>query len=210
MPIRILNNNKDLEQDIHALITLEPQFHHAFQSTGKIELRRRRDGYASLVRIIIGQQVSVASAEAIWARLQEAGFAELDAIDQADIEQLKSCGLSNQKANYLKNLAAAKINFDELSDQPDQEVHNTLTKVKGIGPWSAEIYLMFSLGRADVIAPADLALQEAAKILFKLPARPNAREFAQLAEAWSPYRNAAAQLLWAYYHVNKNRAGIGF
>ncbi len=207
--MRCLKTDQCLARDIDALIKIEPQFEQAYQATGSVALRRRADGYASLVRTIVGQQVSVASAEAIWKRLNDAGLATLENIKKSDLDTLKSCGLSQQKATYLLALADAGIDFDALADKADDEVLNILTEVKGIGPWTAEIYLMFSLGRADVIASADLALQESAKLLFALETRPNAREFAKMAENWSPYRNAAAQLLWAYYHVMKNREGIG-
>ncbi len=207
--MRVLRTDNCLERDIRALILIEPQFAQAREATGAIALRRREDGYASLVRTIVGQQVSVASAEAIWKRLQDAKLAHLEAISQASHEALLACGLSNQKAKYLAALAEAGIDFPALADLPDNEVHEILTQVKGIGPWTAEIYLMFSLGRADVTAAADLALQESAKLLFSLDTRPTAKELATMAQNWSPYRNAASQLLWAYYHVMKNRDGIG-
>jgi DNA-3-methyladenine glycosylase II len=105
-------------------------------------------------------------------------------------------------------LAEARIDYDALRDTETSQVIKTLTQVTGIGVWTAEIYAMFSLGRADVFAPGDLALQEAARILFELPDRPKEKELRQLAEAWSPWRAVAARLLWAYYHVAKDREGI--
>lgn len=207
--MRVLRTDACLAADIQALIDIEPQFRVAHEATGPIALRRRDDGYASLVRTIVGQQVSVASAEAIWRRLQDAGLSQLENIAPAPIEDLKSLGLSHQKASYLKALAAADIDFDALADLSDEAVEEALTRVKGIGPWTAQIYLMFSLGRADVTAPADLALQESARLLFSLQERPSTSELAQMSQNWSPYRNAAAQLLWAYYHVMKKRDGIG-
>jgi DNA-3-methyladenine glycosylase II len=109
---------------------------------------------------------------------------------------------------YARALAAEGIDFKALRSQPDGSVMNTLTKVPGIGIWTAEIYAMFSLGRADVLAPGDLALQEAARILFDLPERPKERALRQMAEAWSPWRSVAARALWAYYRVAKDREGI--
>ena len=98
--------------------------------------------------------------------------------------------------------------FSRLREKPTDEVIETLVQVPGIGRWTAEIYAMFSLGRADVFAPGDLALQEAARILFEKPERPTERELRQMAEAWSPWRGVAARLLWAYYRAAKQREGI--
>ena len=105
-------------------------------------------------------------------------------------------------------MAAAAIDFEALRELPDGDVIQTLTAVSGIGPWTAEIYAMFSLGRADVFAHGDLALQEAAKVLFDLPARPSEKEMRAMAVAWSPWRSVAARLLWAYYRLEKDREGI--
>ncbi len=207
--MRVLKSDECLARDIDALVGIEPQFNKAYQATGPIELRQRKDGYASLVRTIIGQQVSVASAEAIWTRLQTANLHQLENISNASHDELRACGLSKQKASYLSALADADIDFESLEQKSDADIVTLLTSVKGIGSWTAEIYLMFCLGRADVISAGDLALQESARILFELPERPDAKAFAEMAQNWSPYRNAAAQLLWAYYHVMKNREGIG-
>ena len=105
-------------------------------------------------------------------------------------------------------MAEARINYAALRDAPSDAVIATLTEVPGIGVWTAEIYAMFSLGRADVFAPGDLALQEAARILFELPERPSERALRQMAEDWSPWRAVAARLLWAYYKIAKQREGI--
>ena len=109
---------------------------------------------------------------------------------------------------YARELAAARINYAALRTAPTDEVISTLIAVPGIGRWTAEIYAMFSLGRADVFAHGDLALQEAAKILFALPERPTERAIRQMAEDWSPWRSVAARILWAYYRVAKQREGI--
>jgi DNA-3-methyladenine glycosylase II len=124
------------------------------------------------------------------------------------VEDLRAEGLSRQKATYALALAEAGIDFTALRDMPTDEVIKTLVAVKGIGIWTAEIYAMFSLGRADVFAPGDLALQESAKVLFGLEERPKDRALRQMAEAWSPWRSVAARLLWAYYRVDKNREGV--
>ena len=123
-------------------------------------------------------------------------------------DALRACGLSRQKARYAQALAAAGIDFDGLHALPDEDVVTLLVAVPGIGRWTAEIYAMFSLGRADVFAPADLALQESARLLFGLDARPTERALRAMAADWSPWRAVAARLLWAYYHVAKQREGI--
>ena len=203
-----LHTDKDLARDINALIDNEPKFKHALDATGPIPLRRREGGYVSIIRTIIGQQVSVASANAIWGKLDHAGMTDLSTIAKTSFDDLRALGLSRQKATYLLALAEANIDFDKLPALADIEVIKTLTAVKGIGNWTAEIYLMFALGRPDVFAHNDLALQESTRILFELDARPSEKEMKHIALNWSPYRNAASQLLWAYYHFVKDRHGI--
>ncbi|GFZ95829.1 3-methyladenine DNA glycosylase [Salipiger profundus] len=190
------------------LCAAEPRFAHALELTGPLPLRRRPDGFAQLLSAIVSQQVSVASARAIWARLEAAGMTTPEAILATDDDGLRALGLSRQKATYARALAGAGIDFDALRNAPTDEVVSTLVAVKGIGVWTAEIYAMFSLGRADVFAPGDLALQESARLLFELPERPKERAFREMAEPWRPWRAVAARALWAYYHVQKQREGI--
>jgi len=121
---------------------------------------------------------------------------------------LRALGLSRQKAGYAKALAEGRLDFAALRRQRATTVVRELTAIKGIGTWTAEIYAMFSLGRADVFAAGDLALQESTKVLFGLDARPKDKELRQIAEAWAPWRAVAARLLWAYYRVIKDREGI--
>ncbi len=176
--------------------------------TGPLPLRRGPDGFAALLDAIVGQQVSVASARAIWGRLEAAGLTVEDGVAEAGIDHLRSVGLSRQKARYAKALADARLDYAGLRTAPDAEVMAILTAVPGIGRWTAEIYTMFALGRADVFAPGDLALQEAARVAFGLAERPSAKAMAALAEVWSPWRAVAARALWAYYRVAKSREGI--
>ena len=185
-----------------------PRMGHALQQAGPLPLRRRPDGFAELLSAIISQQVSTASASAIWARMQAAGLTDPDRILAASEDELRAPGLSRQKARYASALAGARIDYTALRRAPDAEVIATLTAVPGIGPWTAEIYAMFSLGRADIFAPGDLALQEAARLLYDLPARPRERALRNMAESWSPWRSVAARALWAYYRVAKQRDGI--
>lgn len=190
------------------LAAREPRFAAALGLTGPLPLRRRADGFAALLDAIVSQQVSVASADAIWARLEAAGLTDQGAMAMASDAALRTVGLSRQKARYGRALAHAEIDFDALRGVPDADVVTTLVKVPGIGLWTAEIYAMFALGRADVFAPGDLALQESVRALFALEARPDERVLRKMAEAWSPWRAVAARILWAYYHVAKNREGI--
>ncbi len=186
----------------------EPRFRKALAVTGPLPLRRRKDGFAPLLDAIVSQQVSVAAADAIWGRMKSAGLTGRRRILAASDGELRACGLSRQKIRYARALAASDIRFGLLRERPTDEVIGTLVKVPGIGSWTAEIYAMLSLGRADVFAPGDLALQEAVRILFEQPQRPTERELRRMAEAWSPWRGVAARLLWAYYRTAKRREGI--
>ncbi len=190
------------------LAAQDPVWANALQLTGELPLRRRPDGFDQLLSAIVSQQVSVASANAIWGRMKEARLTGPRKILWASDEDLRAVGLSRQKIRYARALAEARIDFVALREAETAEVIATLTQVSGIGAWTAEVYAMFSLGRADVFAPGDLALQEAARLLFALPERPREREFRAMAEAWSPWRSVAARLLWAYYRVAKDREGI--
>lgn len=205
---RIISSAACIEEGKDWLIRAEPRFAHVFDLTGPWPLRLRPDGFDQLLSAIISQQVSVASARAITARMEAAGATSAQAIAQRSEENLRALGLSRQKASYAKALSQADIDFDALRLMPTDQVIKTLVAVKGIGVWTAEIYAIFSLGRADVFAPGDLALQETAKVLFDLPERPRERALRQMAEDWSPWRSVAARALWAYYRVDKNREGV--
>lgn len=205
---RLIETEACVAEGADWLAKAEPRFAAALELTGPLPLRRRPDGFGQLLSAIVSQQVSVASARAIWAKLEEAGAVTPEAVLQYDQDGLRELGLSRQKARYACALAEARIDFDALRQAPNDEVIKALTAVTGIGVWTAEIYAMFSLGRADVFAPGDLALQESARVLFDLPERPKEKPLRQMAEAWSPWRSVAARALWAYYHVAKDREGI--
>ncbi|MEX3015543.1 DNA-3-methyladenine glycosylase [Gymnodinialimonas hymeniacidonis] len=186
------------------LLRLEPRFS---RIPGPLPLRRRADGFAALLQAIVGQQVSTASAAAIWARLQEAKLCEESAVAASSEEDLRACGLSRPKVRYAHALARARIDYVALREVETEAVVETLTAITGIGRWTAEIYAKFALGHTDVFAAGDLALQEGAKLLFDLPARPNEREMHDMAGAWSPVRAIAARALWAYYREKTKREG---
>lgn len=205
---RIIESAEDVAEGAAYLAMTCPRLRHAYALTGPLPLRRKPDGFAELLGAIVSQQVSVASANAIWSRLEQAGFTEPSRILAVAEDDLRAVGLSRQKARYARALAEAGIDYAALREAPTPEVITTLTQVSGIGVWTAEIYAMFSLGRADVFAPGDLALQEAVRLLYDLAERPKERALREMAEAWSPWRAVAARLLWAYYRVTKDREGI--
>lgn len=204
----IIETDADVAQGAAWLAERCPRMAHAQALCAPLPLRRRPDGFAQLLSAIVSQQVSVASANAIWGRLEAAGLTDPDAVLAHSEDQLRALGLSRQKAAYAHALAGAGIDFNALRTAPTDEVIKTLTAVKGIGVWTAEIYAKFSLGHADVFAAGDLALQEGARMLYDLPERPTERALRTMAEDWSPWRSVAARMLWAYYHVMKQREGI--
>lgn len=205
---RIIKSDACVAEGAAYLAQLDPRFEHALKQTGTPPLRLRKDGFAALLDAIVSQQVSVAAADAIWGRLKKANLTGPRKIMWASDEDLRACGMSRQKIRYARALAEARIKYPSLRDRPTDEVIDTLIEVPGIGKWTAEIYAMFSLGRADVFAPGDLALQEAARVLFDLDDRPSEKALRTMSEDWAPWRGVAARLLWAYYHVAKDREGI--
>jgi DNA-3-methyladenine glycosylase II len=205
---RIITTEACLAEGMDWLGRAEPRFAQAYALTGPLPLRLRDDGFAALFDAIVSQQVSVASADAIWARLAAAGLTEPGPVAEASDADLRACGLSRQKAAYGRALAQSGIDFAALRTMPTDQVIAALVAVRGIGKWTAEIYAMFSLGRADVFAPGDLALQESMRRLFSLDARPTERQARAMSAAWSPWRGVAARLLWAYYRVSTDREGV--
>lgn len=205
---RIIHSDACVDEGAVWLCRHEPRFGIAMKGLPPLPLRRKPDGFAELLSAIVSQQVSVASANAIWGRLVEAGMVTPDAVAKASEDDLKALGLSRQKVRYAHALAVAGIDFDALRIRSTDEVIATLTAVSGVGVWTAEIYAMFALGRADVFAPGDLALQEAAKLIFDLDERPTERVLRGMSIDWSPWRSVAARIMWAYYKQSKQREGI--
>lgn len=205
---RLIETDACVAEGAAWLAAHDARFAAALDLTGPLPLRRREGGFHNLLGAIVSQQVSVAAADAIWRRMEAAGMTQAARVATATEEELRACGLSRQKVRYARALAEAGIDFDALRDLPDEEVVAVLVALPGIGRWTAEIYAMFSLGRADVFAPADLALQESARLLFGLEARPSEKALRSMAADWSPWRAVAARLLWAYYRVAKDREGI--
>lgn len=208
MKERVIKGDGCVAEGAVWLCQAEPRFGIVMQDLPPLPLRLKPDGFAELLSAIVSQQVSVASANAIWGKLQAADMVTADAVQAVTQDDLRDLGLSRQKARYAHALAQAEIDYEALRDLPAHEVIKALTAVPGIGAWTAEIYAMFSLGRADVFAPGDLALQEAAKLIFDLPERPKEKELRVMADAWSPWRSVAARIMWAYYKHHKQREGI--
>lgn len=205
---QIIETDADVAEGAAWLAKQDPRWAKVMDACAPLPLRRRADGFAQLLSAIISQQVSTASAAAIWAKMERAGLVSEAAVLRAGEDGLRAAGLSRQKIAYAQALAEAGIDYAGLRKLPDEQVITTLTAVKGIGVWTAEIYAMFSLGRADVFAPGDLALQVAASDLFDHPERMTEKQLRALSRDWSPWRSVAARALFAYYHVVKGREGI--
>ena len=189
----------------------DPRLSAVHRLAGDPPLRRAEGGFPGLVQIVVAQQVSVASAAAIFARTS-AVFDPLtpERILAAPDEDFRRAGLSGPKIRAIRAIAAAVesgLDLAGLAAMEADAAHAALVAVKGIGPWTADIYLMFCLGHADAFAAGDLAMQEAARLVLDLPGRPSAKELLLHAEAWRPWRSVAARLLWAYYGVVKSRDG---
>lgn len=193
-----------LRRAVSQLETLDPDFAPIAGEFGTPPLFESEPGFATLVRIMLGQQVSLASALAIYERLLAAASpltpATLLALDD---DALRRAGFSRQKIDYVRNLArfveAGELDLDALALETDDEVRAKLLSLKGIGPWTAEMYLLRALRRSDAFPAGDLALQIAAQEIKHLRVRPSARELEELAERWRPLRSVAARLLWQHY-----------
>jgi DNA-3-methyladenine glycosylase II len=207
-----IHTEADLERALAGLIETDPRWRQALAAAGRPGLRRRPDGFAGLASIVVSQQVSTASAKAIWGRLEAAlDPFNPETVRRARTAKLARAGLSAPKIRTFKAIARAidrgDLDLTALAALPADDAHQRLTAIHGIGPWTADIYLLFCLGHADAWPAGDLALQEAARLLFALRERPSSRDMGPLAESWRPWRGAAACLLWSYYRVAKEREG---
>jgi DNA-3-methyladenine glycosylase II len=208
------SDETSLREAIEALRSRDPEFVESLLAVGGYPpLRRREPGFAGLAAIIVSQQVSVASANAIFGRL-EAFIAPLEAarLAKATDEELRACGLSAPKIRTLRAVAEAVaergLDLMGLAKLDAKDAHDALVAVKGIGPWTAEIFLLFCLAHPDAFPAGDLALQEAAKLALGLKTRPDADRLERIAERWRPLRGVAARLLWTYYRGVKARSGM--
>lgn len=206
--MRPIRDMGDIEAGLAALTVADSRLAAAFEAVDEVPLRLARPGFAGLASIIVSQQVSRASADAIFARLQRlVSPLDAEAILVAEDRIFREAGLSRPKQRTLVHTAQAVCGgeLDLLGvcrDDADGAMA-ALCAVKGIGPWTAEIYLMFCAGHADIFPAGDLALQEAARMALRLASRPNEKSLRELANAWTPWRSVAARLLWAYYRSMK-------
>jgi DNA-3-methyladenine glycosylase II len=209
----LLDSMKALDAGVAALTAQDPVMARLVEEGARPPLRKREPGLEGLAAIIVSQQLSTASANAIWSRIKTR-WPELsaDAILAATDDDLRGTGLSAPKIRTLRAIAEAvrsgALPLHAFRDRPADEAHAVMTSVKGIGPWTADVYLLFCLGHADAFPAGDLALQEAARIAYALDARPKEKDFIALAERWRPWRGVAAKVLWAYYRLAKAREGV--
>jgi len=206
--MRRIRTERDIKEGVAALIGSCAHLARVHALVGDPPLRSRPAGFEGLARVIVAQQLSVASAEAIWqrlaARVQPFAAAQYLAVPDQD---LRRAGLSAGKVATLRQLAEAidtgALDLDALADAPEETIHERLTALKGIGPWTADIYILFCLARADAWSPGDLALQHAVGDALCRGARPQQQQMVEIAEAWRPWRAVAARLLWSYYALRR-------
>ncbi|MGK2911463.1 MAG: DNA-3-methyladenine glycosylase family protein [Sphingobium sp.] len=201
-----------LRHSLEALAAIEPGFAAALDRVGFPEPRMRAPGYETLLRTIVGQQVSVAAAASVWNKLEAevgAGCAP-QALLRCDYDALRACGMSRQKQSYARSLAelvlSGELDLDALP-QDDEEAIARLVRVKGIGRWSAEIYLLFAEGRPDIWPAGDLAVQIEVGRILGWPERPSEKTVREIAERWRPYRGAAAVMAWHHYNSKMDVLG---
>jgi DNA-3-methyladenine glycosylase II len=205
-----IHTESDLDAALARLVAADPRLAAVLATAGRPPLRRRPGGFEGLASIVVSQQLSVASASAVWTRLGAAlDPFHHETVRRARRSTLQRAGLSAPKIRTLKAVAAAihqgAIDLDTLGGVEPEDAHARLTALHGIGPWTADIYLLTCLGHADAWPAGDLALQEAARIAFALASRPTTKEMGPLAEGWRPWRGVAARLLWTYYRAVKRR-----
>src|SRR3984893_10056496 len=208
-----IETEADVAAGLDALLAADPRLHALAAIAGAVPLRRRPGGFEGLARIVASQQLSTASAAAIWGRLAAAYDPfTAQALIRARGDRLARLGLSVAQIRALQQvapaIAAGTLDCDALPDMAADAAHQALCAIHGIGPWTADIYLLFCLGHPDAWPAGDLALQEAARLAFELPARPNVKQIIALAEPWRPWRGVASRLLWAYYRAIKQRDAV--
>ena len=209
-PPRRLKTLAHMHEGRDWLVASCPPMARAHAVGGPFPLRLRPGGFAMLLRAIVGQQVSTAAAQAIWLKTEAVlGEVSPQRVLAAGDAELRAGGLSRAKARYARALAehcqTGTLNFKRLPYLSDDEVREVLTAVPGIGVWTADIYLLAAMGRSDAFPVGDLALQEAARDLMGLEARPTPKAFEELSQIWRPWRGVAARMLWQYYSAVRNR-----
>ena len=206
--MRFIRSHEDLEWHIGSLTEAHPMFEPLRQAAGAVPVRWLDRGFKGLVFVVTGQQISIAAGRAIYGRLEAAlGDITAETVAAASDDVLRAAGFSAPKIRTLRALQDAAmggaLDLDALEEQSAEEAILSLCHIKGIGPWTAEVYLLFAAGHPNIFPAADVALQESARLAFALDARPTTRDLREMSDAWSPWRSAAARLLWAYYRVRK-------
>ena len=206
-PVR-LDTPEGLAFHLKGLGRLDPRLAAAIARSGDIGIRTSPRGFEGMARIVCGQQLSVASARAIWGRVEGLGATTPEAYLAFDEDTMRRTGLSRGKHETIRGVALAiaggGLDFDAVETMEAEAAIEALTRLKGIGPWTAEIYLLFCTGHPDVFPAGDLALQKAVEHAFSLPARPQPKDLIPLAAQWSPHRGAAAVMFWRYFAAMKN------
>lgn len=208
--MRTIENDRHVTKAMKALLIIDPRLAPIAKVVGPLPLRRRAGGFEGLASIITSQQISTGAAASIWARFRAAvdPFTPEQFLLTSE-ETLRAAGLSGAKIRTLSGIAAAAADgFDLMAvhDLPAEQALTTMTALKGIGPWTAEIYLLFCVGHPDIFPAGDLALQTAVRKGLRMRARPDERKLRKLAERWSPWRGVAARLFWAYYRAEREAA----
>lgn len=203
--MQIYNNEKDIAAALADLSKTDDRLAAAFEKYGTPPLRQLADGFAGLARLLISQQVSTAAAATIQSRFEAlVGEVEPARVLALSVDELRGCGLSGAKERYVRGLAEAVISdgldLPALRHADDETVYKTLTSLKGVGPWTAQCYLLFALRRCDLFPAGDLALQHGVRLMYEMDEKPGAEALADFAKRWQPHRAAAARLLWSYYN----------
>ncbi|KSV88278.1 DNA-3-methyladenine glycosylase [Sinorhizobium sp. GL28] len=211
--MRIIRTHEDIEAGLSGLVMLDARLEYVVARAGPVPLRRTNPGYRGLASIIVSQMVSKASAAAIWRRMEERlGEVTASGVISLSDEDCRVIGLSRAKADALRRVAdvvvGGEIDLDAICDVEATEAIRDLTAVKGVGRWTAEVYLLFCAGHPDVFPSGDVALQNAIGHGLGLELRPTAREIDSLAASWSPWRSVAARLFWAYYAQEMRRDAV--
>ncbi len=207
----VIRDHQDLHRGLEELARLDPRLRAIIAVASPVPLRTSEPGFAGLAAIVVSQMISRASATAIWKRMTAGGPLTASSYAQLDPALLATFGLSRAKAATLANLSAAiregRLDLDVVGGLGTSEAIRQMTSLPGIGPWTAEVYLMFCAGHGDIFPAGDVALQAAVAHAFDLQSRPRAKELSRMADAWSPVRSVAARLFWAYYAARMRRDG---